>query len=166
MFLLALESSRGKERKMVKKIIGLLTALMAVILLVACSSEQKFESMPKTLEGTGKYWTISKFPDPKGNLNIDKLKKEGVNQETKEYLIKYIGKVQPLIIDTSEKFSDDAERLDQYYGYQRLLYIISDKYLEGTKEGEEYKKTALSEMIKLKEQYEKLTGQKVTNSGN
>ena len=71
-----------------------------------------------------------------------------------------------MIIDTSEKFSDDAERLDQYYGYQRLLYIISDKYLKGTKEGEEYKKTALAEMIKLKEQYEKLTGQKVTNSGN
>ena len=148
---------------MVKKIIGLLTALMAVILLVACSSEQKFESMPKTLEGPGEYWTISKFPDPKGNLNINKLKKEGVNQETKEYLIKYIGKVQPLIIDTSEKFSDDAERLDQYYGYQRLLYIISDKYLKGTKEGEEYKKTALAEMIKLKEQYEKLTGEKVTS---
>lgn len=166
MFLLALESSRGKERKMVKKIIGLLTALMAVILLVACSYEQKFESMPTTLNGVGDPRGIVNFPDPQKKLDLDTLEKEEVDQETKDYLVKQIAKVQPLVIKNAKNYSDDKNSLDFYYGYQRVLYIISDKYLEGTKEGEEYKKTALSEMIKLKEQYEKLTGQKVTNSGN
>lgn len=166
MFLLALESSRGKERKMVKKIIGLLTALMAVILLVACSSEQKFESLPLTLNGVGDPRGIANFPDPQKKLDLDTLEKEEVDQETKDYLVKQIAKVQPLVIENAKDYSDDKNSLDLYYGYQRVLYIISDKYLKGMKEGEEYKKTALAEMIKLKEQYEKLTGQKVTNSGN
>ena len=80
--------------------------------------------------------------------------------------MKQIAKVQPLVIENAKDYSDDKNSLNLYYGYQRVLYIISDKYLEGTKEGEEYKKTALAEMIKLKEQYEKLTGEKVTIKTN
>lgn len=151
---------------MVKKIIGLLTALMAVILLVACSSDQKFESLPLTLNGVGDPRGIANFPDPRKKLDLDTLEKEEVDQETKDYLVKQIAKVQPLVIENAKDYSDDKNSLDLYYGYQRVIYIISDKYLKGTKEGEEYKKTALSEMIKLKDQYEKLTGRKVTKSGD
>lgn len=106
---------------------------------------------------------ISNFTDPQKKLNLDTLEKEEVDQKTKDYLVKQIAKVQPLVIENAKDYSDDKNSLNLYYGYQRVLYIISDKYLEGTKEGEEYKKTALAEMIKLKEQYEKLTGEKVTN---
>ena len=161
--LILYENKRKGMKKMTKKIIGLLIALMAVILLVACSSEQKFESLPLTLNGVGDPRGIANFPDPQKKLDLDTLEKEEVDQKTKDYLVKQIAKVQPLVIENAKDYSDDKNSLNLYYGYQRVLYIISDKYLEGTKEGEEYKKTALAEMIKLKEQYEKLTGEKVTN---
>ncbi|RSJ41231.1 hypothetical protein [Streptococcus sanguinis] len=148
---------------MTKKIIALFTTMAGIILLAACSSTQEFKSLPKTLEGVGDYRMISNFTDPQKKLNLDTLEKEEVDQKTKDYLVKQIAKVQPLVIENAKDYSDDKNSLNLYYGYQRVLYIISDKYLEGTKEGEEYKKTALAEMIKLKEQYEKLTGEKVTN---
>ena len=150
-------------KKMTKKIIALFTTMAGIILLAACSSTQEFKSLPKTLEGVGDYRMISNFTDPQKKLNLDTLEKEEVDQKTKDYLVKQIAKVQPLVIENAKDYSDDKNSLNLYYGYQRVLYIISDKYLEGTKEGEEYKKTALAEMIKLKEQYEKLTGEKVTN---
>ena len=150
-------------KKMTKKIIALFTTVTAVLLLVACSSKQNFESLPKTLDGVGDYKSISNFPDPQDKFNLDTLEKEGVDEKTKEYLVKQIKKVQPMIINNAEKYSDDKNSVDLYYGYQRVIYIISDKYLKGTKKSEEYKKTALEQMEKLKEQYEKLTGEKVTN---
>ncbi|MCY7021917.1 hypothetical protein [Streptococcus sanguinis] len=148
---------------MTKKIIALFTTMAGIILLAACSSTQEFKSLPKTLEGVGDYRMISNFTDPQKKLNLDTLEKEEVDEDTKEYLIERIGDIQPKIIENSEQNADDKGVLERYYGYQRVIYIISDKYLKGTKEGEEYKKTALEQMEKLKEQYEKLTGEKVTN---
>jgi len=161
--LILYENKRKGMKKMTKKIIALFTTMAGIILLAACSSTQEFKSLPKTLEGVGDYRMISNFTDPQKKLNLDTLEKEEVDQKTKDYLVKQIAKVQPLVIENAKDYSDDKNSLNLYYGYQRVLYIISDKYLEGTKEGEEYKKTALAEMIKLKEQYEKLTGEKVTN---
>ncbi|NMX24721.1 hypothetical protein HGP05_04815 [Streptococcus sanguinis] len=97
---------------------------------------------------------ISNFTDPQKKLNLDTLEKEEVDQKTKDYLVKQIAKCNSGY-RKCQGYSDDKNSLNLYYGYQRVLYIISDKSLEGTKEGEEYKKTALAEMIKLKEQYEK-----------
>ena len=161
--LILYENKRKGMKKMTKKIIAVFTTMAGIILLAACSSTQEFKSLPKTLEGVGDYRMISNFTDPQKKLNLDTLEKEEVDQKTKDYLVKQIAKVQPLVIENAKDYSDDKNSLNLYYGYQRVLYIISDKYLEGTKEGEEYKKTALAEMIKLKEQYEKLTGEKVTN---